>query len=377
MTLEYSLVGLSLQELRLRRNLMCIASRRWPRGFAKRPDLFWKIIAKAREARGTELAPQEGSSEPLAQSSLSPMETVEEPAACLQTQHETCNEEESQTVMNPPLSAEERAKETAALLRAKPQVQARLLAGMRRYAASAPPASPSDAPTVALLVLRKEGMFSRMQFDRWAKFVPGLLRISPKQLLDGWLEGCKMLIVPGGSIFEYEAAIGNAGSDAICRFVSGGGGYVGTCCGAFLASRVGYDGAQEQWRMLGVSSGPYVAGKGRATCSVTDVGRKVLGDLRKPFDLHYQNGMTFSETTLISEALPAATPLLQLHALNLDKRRWVPSAPTYAAVAGEFGRGRVVVFGPHPEATGNDEATCLLQNALDWCLDGHAPRATS
>ena len=45
-----------------------------------------------------------------------------------------------------------------------------------------------------------------------------------------------VLYILGGSVSNYYYALGAYGHDAIRRFVSEGGGYVGICAGAYLGS---------------------------------------------------------------------------------------------------------------------------------------------
>ena len=69
--------------------------------------------------------------------------------------------------------------------------------------------------------------------------------------------------------------------------------------------------------------------------------------------------------------IEAAVPLLTLCAIETDAggAATLPSTPVHAAVAGHFGQGRVVAFGPHPE----ESASCAVAgqavlNALKWAL---------
>eukprot|EP00965_Chrysotila_dentata_P099665 3294143-Pleurochrysis_carterae.AAC.4 len=61
-------------------------------------------------------------------------------------------------------------------------------------------------------------------------------QITCVELLDGILERGKfnILCVPGGFAPHLDARLGVLGADIIRRFVSGGGGYVGICAGAFF-----------------------------------------------------------------------------------------------------------------------------------------------
>ena len=60
--------------------------------------------------------------------------------------------------------------------------------------------------------------------------------IDPERFTDATLATYDVVIVPGGSATSQAKRLGPRGCDALARFVERGGGFVGVCAGAFLAS---------------------------------------------------------------------------------------------------------------------------------------------
>merc|ERR1712203_543282 len=96
-------------------------------------------------------------------------------------------------------------------------------------------------------------------------------------------------------------ALGDDGADQLCRFVYNGGGYYGSCCGAFLASRCGYMPCRQQYTMLGVNPFEFTAGIGMAKCALLPSAEGVLHSATESTELSieilYQNGQTFGQAT--------------------------------------------------------------------------------
>jgi len=109
----------------------------------------------------------------------------------------------------------------------------------------------------------------------------------------------------------------------ILQFVAEGGGYVGSCQGSFFAEKIGLLDIEcyacNIWGLFAVTLKPHVITDGR-----DDV-----------IHMHFGNGPIMVPGT---NCTVAATYVASL-----------PDRPTPAAiVAGRYGKGRVVLFGPHP-----------------------------
>lgn len=142
---------------------------------------------------------------------------------------------------------------------------------------------------------------------------------------------------PGGGELEPAYRHLREHRRAIREFVAGGGGYLGFCLGGCMA------GATPGFGLLPGDTDRYIASKRGAVTH----DRGTLVDVRwrdRPRVLFFQNGPRF----LLDEGMPA-TVLARYPNEEI------------AAVVVPFGRGRVGVVGPHPEATS------------DWFVDAGLP----
>jgi predicted deacylase len=185
-----------------------------------------------------------------------------------------------------------------------------------------------------------------------------LHHVGPADIRGGALDPFDVLIVPGGSGSKEAAAIGKDGCDAIRKFVEAGGGYVGICAGAYLAT------ARYDWALgllnaktftgnreipgVGVRS-MWSRGTGNVQMELSDEGRKILGDVPGLIEIRYANGPVLSPAG--KENLPAYVPLAFFRS---EISKYQPQKGTMidtpAIVASQYGRGHVVAISPHPEA---------------------------
>lgn len=159
------------------------------------------------------------------------------------------------------------------------------------------------------------------------------------------LKGFDLYIQPGGGqdIPAAYDAIGDEGADAIRDFVRSGKGYLGICMGAYLADK--------DW--IGLINPPLDSEAGRPGAEANDEGDYTLsvkwGGKEESF--YYQDGPYLSN----SAESPGYTPIA--YYLNGD----------VAMAAYTFGKGKVVLTGPHPEA---DESW------IDASKPGYIPAAS-
>ncbi len=197
--------------------------------------------------------------------------------------------------------------------------------------------------------------------------------VSPRQVASGALEEFDALYMPGG----HSVRIREAPLRALKRFVRRGGGFVGICNGAHFAARVGLLDVRNvlivraygTYAMRVVARHPVTRGLRRVPRSperkgLDPVPHTNVGRVR----MDRGNGAFL-------ELGPRATALLTYD--NDDR---------YAGVAaGEYGRGRVVVFSGHPQADWDhkdrrlrkynpDLEACrrLLANAFAWAAGAQA-----
>jgi hypothetical protein len=185
-----------------------------------------------------------------------------------------------------------------------------------------------------------------------------LKRVSPGEIRRGALEGFDVLIQPGGMGKAQSEELGEEGRAAVRSFVAGGGGYVGVCAGAYLAS-CSYPWSLDLLNAEVVDRPHWERGRATLPLELTAAGRDVLGSPAR-VEVKYHNG------PVLVPAGKADLPSFQALAFyrgEVTARNGRPGlmvgAP--AVVVGEFGKGRVVGISPHPEQTAG--------------LEGWVPRA--
>lgn len=156
-----------------------------------------------------------------------------------------------------------------------------------------------------------------------------------------------VVIFPGGSGGGQAKALGEAGMAAVRAFVQAGGGYIGTCGGAFLAL---------QHLLLYGSPAPptvepWMRGHGPVSVEFTPDGVQDLGldtheYLQKNVTIEYWQGP-------IVRALPRTVAILasfrtEIHHL-LPNKTTGNMVNTPAVTSAQYGEGTVVLNSPHPE----------------------------
>jgi hypothetical protein len=199
-----------------------------------------------------------------------------------------------------------------------------------------------------------------------------LHHVGPADIQAGVLNQFDVVIFPGGSGSKEAAAIGPDGCAAVREFVKSGGGYVGICAGAFLAT------AKYDWSLALVNAKTFTGkrhidgvgeksmwfrGKGRVKMELTDEGQEILGDMLGLLDVDYANGPILSPAG--KEDVP---DYVSLAFFRSEISLWEPQEGTMintpAIVASEFGEGRAIAISPHPEGTAGLEP--LVQRAVAW-----------
>lgn len=149
----------------------------------------------------------------------------------------------------------------------------------------------------------------------------------------------RAIFIPGGASWVYAADLGELGQKEIRTFVEGGGGYLGTCAGAFLAlsDRIG-----------GAVTGPFGLGLIHGT-SVDPfrLGIKGFGNGMKKIRFHMAGFKNYFKVLFLEG------PFLRISPEALERQNGVVVAHysngEIAAAAFESGRGRVFITGPHME----------------------------
>jgi glutamine amidotransferase-like uncharacterized protein len=183
--------------------------------------------------------------------------------------------------------------------------------------------------------------------------------VTATEIQSGRLEHFDVIIFPGGGGRRQAMALGSEGRRSVQEFVRSGGGYVGICAGAFLAT-AGYDwslGLVNTRTLTGDRDMPGAGirsmaerGGGSVKIEFTGEGRIFFGDRDGPIDVAFSGGPIFIGP--MRDDLPPCFPLAYYRtevALYAPQRGTMIDTP--AILAARFGAGRVVAIGPHPEST--------------------------
>jgi len=187
-------------------------------------------------------------------------------------------------------------------------------------------------------------------------------RVGPPEILEGALQQFDVLIVPGGGASRQARAITPEGREAIRRFVRNGGGYWGSCAGAYLAAS-NYTWSLHILDAKVIDRAHWKRGKGIVKIELTPEGRRILGDRTGQIDIRYANGPLLAPAG--RPDIPDFTPLALFRgeiAENGAPKGVMINTP--AIVAGRWGRGRVLVSSPHLEYSKGLES--FVERAVRW-----------
>jgi len=195
-----------------------------------------------------------------------------------------------------------------------------------------------------------------------------VVRVCGADIAGGALDLFDVLIVPGGSASKEAASIGQEGRARLRKFVEDGGGYVGICAGAYLAT----SGFSWSLNILDAktASPKWKRGTGLVKLELTGRGREILGDRAGQFDCKYANGPILVPAQM--ESLPDYEPLAFFRtelAENGAPAGIMVNSP--AIVAGRCGKGRVICSSPHPESTPGLED--IIPRAVAWVTQKDKP----
>lgn len=174
-------------------------------------------------------------------------------------------------------------------------------------------------------------------------------RVKADNIRNGVLSEFDVLVLPGGSGSKQGKSLGREGREAIRNFVQDGGGYVGFCAGAYLASS-DYSWSLHILDARVLDRKHWARGTGTVKLKLTDGGKELLGAERDAVTVYYGQG------PLLEPAQKDDVPdyrILATYQTEIAKN----GAPqgvmkgTTAIAAGRFGKGRVLCFSPHPERT--------------------------
>ena len=194
---------------------------------------------------------------------------------------------------------------------------------------------------------RSMGVYQHLAIATYAKGVDGF-PVDAEMIRAGALDGADVLVMPGGSSRRQLRALGREGGAKIAAFVARGGGYIGTCAGAFTVSQPTKD-YPLRLGLLPVVSNLEHPDHADLNIVFTDEGAKQLGLGKKKWSVAYAGGPTFLPSAPVSNATASvvATYASDVNATDTCPRK--PLFGTGAVVTGTYGKGRLFISAVHPE----------------------------
>jgi len=171
-----------------------------------------------------------------------------------------------------------------------------------------------------------------------------------------------VLLMPGGSGSKEANSLGEKGREQVREFVRQGGGYVGICAGAYLAT-CDYPWSLHILNARVVDKEHWDRGNGKVEITLSQRGRELLGAQHEVVSIEYAQGPLLAPAN--HKGLPDYDTLATFRtqvAKNGAPRNVMPGSTAVAAAS--FGKGRVLCFSPHPEET--DGLHKLLVRGLAW-----------
>lgn len=174
-------------------------------------------------------------------------------------------------------------------------------------------------------------------------------KVTAEDIALGKLSEFDIVIHPGGSGGGQGKALGDKGRQMVRDFVKNGGGYLGICAGAYLAT-CDYDWSLHILDARVIDRQHWARGFGNVEVNLTPEARKILGVNTPRETIYYHQGPLLA---------PAANPAIDdYQALGTFETEIAKNgAPvgvmkgTTAIATGTFGKGKVFCFSPHPERT--------------------------
>ncbi|MEI7732640.1 MAG: BPL-N domain-containing protein [Verrucomicrobiota bacterium] len=186
--------------------------------------------------------------------------------------------------------------------------------------------------------------------------------ITGEDIRSNILSQIDVLICPGGSGSKQSKLLDEKGRLAVQDFVRNGGGYLGFCAGAYLASSH-YTWSLALLNARVVDTEHWARGMGDVTLKMTPEGRRLLGSTNESVTCYYGQGPLLAPGNHTN--LP---PYILLATYNSEiAKKNAPSGVmigTTAIAMGTYGKGRVLCFSPHPEKTKGLED--FVRRAVRW-----------
>jgi len=199
-----------------------------------------------------------------------------------------------------------------------------------------------------------------------AKGAPGLQvsEINPEAIRNGELKPFDVLIHPGGSGGSQGRALEAQGRKEIREFVRNGGGFIGICAGAYLATD-DYEWSLGLIEARVVDRKHWARGIGTVEVELSPTAKDFFGTGAERVTIHYAQGPLLSRREWDNPLAPEYESLGIYRTGIAEKGAPEGIMPgTSAIVRATYEKGRVFVFSPHPEMT--DGLGFMVERAVHW-----------
>lgn len=187
-------------------------------------------------------------------------------------------------------------------------------------------------------------------------------RVKGEDIRAGVLQRADVLIQPGGSGSKQAATLGEQGRANIRAFVEGGGGYVGICAGAYLAT-TDYPWSLGILDAKVIDRAHWARGTGDVELKLSPQGCRFFAAAGEKVTCYYAQGPLLAPGG--RDDVPDYEELAEFK--TEIAKNGAPEGVmqgTTAAALGTFGAGRVFCFSPHPEKT--DGLHHFIRAAVLW-----------
>jgi glutamine amidotransferase-like uncharacterized protein len=180
--------------------------------------------------------------------------------------------------------------------------------------------------------------------------------ISAQEIREGSLKNFDVVLFPGGTGSGESKALGDEGWKELRKFLNDGGGFIGTCAGAYLAL---VNLSRETGRLIDaeLQEGEWERGEAILEIELTEEGRKVLEDFTGTVNVAYQNGPVFHPAHYEGLKPYSVLAYFRTEIAENDAPKGV-QVNSPAIAYGAYGKGRVIICSPHPELT--PDLNCLV-----------------
>jgi glutamine amidotransferase-like uncharacterized protein len=192
--------------------------------------------------------------------------------------------------------------------------------------------------------------------------------ISRDSIYNGALDHYRVLIMPGGDMWQYNSYLTPAGMNAIKKFVSQGGGYIGICGGSYFAANLivwrGWSGQPRDSVSISglnlfasIADGPiesfapsYV--DNQCQIQINNKSHPITYNLPDVIQPYYDHGPMFVYNDSVNITMLGKTSHGNKNIL----------------LAFQYNSGRVFLTGAHPEASVSRIPWIMVKNAVQWCV---------